>query len=263
MNSIRPYIAVLHQQFLNSFAKMMAFRVSMIIAASVEISVFLTFYLTANFLFNHIDTIGTWRRPEFMFFTFWYLMVMSTHNAFLAPNFWNFSMEIRTGNLDFRLLRPLGSLFDVFTAIQRPTSIMMLPIHIGFLIYYGAQAHLTGLSWTLLLPLLLLSFSLVALVEMAIAMTVFWTKGGEGLNFIRMQSQQFQRWPDFMFPDGIRRFFSSVIPILIALSFPVRFALNNTEWRGVLATALASIIFWFVVRLMWREGLKRYESASS
>lgn len=263
MSAIRPYITVLHQQFLNSFAKVMAFRVSMLLGATVEVAVFLTFYLTASFLFNHVDEIGPWRRVEFMFFTFWYLTVMSTHNAFLAPNFWNFSLEIRTGNLDFRLLRPLGSLFDVFTAIQRPTSIMMLPIHIGLLIFYGLQVPLSPVSWALLPALLLISFALVALIEMAIVMTVFWTKSGEGINFIRMQSQQFQRWPDFMFPERIRQVFSSVIPILLANSFPVQFALNNKEWPKIAITLVAVVFFWWIVRLMWREGLKRYESASS
>lgn len=263
MKTIRPYLAVLHQQFLNSFAKVMAFRLSMILSGLVELSVFLTFYLTANFLFNHVETLGSWRRPEFMFFTFWYLTVMTTHNAFLAANFWNFSMEIRTGALDFRLLRPLGSLFDVFTAIQRPTSIMMIPVQVGFLTYYGTQVHLSPLSWILLPVLLFLSFALVALIEMAIVMTVFWTKGGEGINFVRMQAQQFQRWPDFMFPDAIRRVFVQVVPILIAISFPVRFAINNQEWIGVLATLFAIGALWLVVRIMWREGLKHYESASS
>lgn len=263
MSSLKPYVAVLHQQFLNSFAKMMAFRVSMLLGLTVEWAVFLTLYLTARFLFNHIDHVGAWDRSEFMFFTFWYLLVMSTHNAFLAPNFWNFSTEVRTGNLDFRLVRPLGSLFDVFTAIQRPTSIMMLPVHAGFLIYFGIQVELGLASWLLITPLLMLSFALVALIEMAVVMTIFWTKGGDGINFIRIQCQQVQRWPDFMFPDGVRRVFSFLIPILIAITFPVRFILDNQEWSGLVAVVVAAIVFWLLVRTLWNWGLRRYESASS
>jgi ABC-2 type transport system permease protein len=263
MTSLKPYVSVLHQQFLNSFAKVMAFRVSMLLGVLVEWAVFFTFYLTARFLFNHIDHIGAWDRSEFMFFTFWYLLVMSTHNAFLAPNFWNFSMEVRTGNLDFRLLRPLGSLFDVFTSIQRPASIMMLPVHAGFLVYFGIDVHLAFMSWLLIPPLLVLSFALVSLMEMAIVMMIFWTKGGDGINFIRMQCQQVQRWPDFMYPDGIRIIFSTLIPILIAVTFPVRFILDKREWKGLVAVAVAVVVFWLLVRTLWSSGLRRYESASS
>ena len=61
----------------------------------------------------------------------------------IAANFWNLSDEIRTGKLDFRLVRPLGSLFDVFTAYIRPISLVMLPLYGVALIYYGRLSELS------------------------------------------------------------------------------------------------------------------------
>jgi ABC-2 type transport system permease protein len=92
---------------------------------------------------------------------------------------------------------------------------------------------------------------------------MLWVKGGDGVNFIRMQGQQLQRWPDFMYPSGVRYLFTRVIPTLAAMSFPARFVVDRREWPGVVYVFGAAIVMWFVVGVIWRAGLRQYESASS
>ena len=102
-----PYIRVLRQQMLNSLAKLMSFRLNFVLSVLFDAAAFVTFYFTTDFLFLHISHIGTWSRENFLFYIFWLQSVNCVHAGIVAPNFWNLASEIRDGNLDFRLLRPL------------------------------------------------------------------------------------------------------------------------------------------------------------
>lgn len=263
MRALRPYLAVLYQVLLNSLARFLTFRLSVMLNLVVEVSAFLSLLLPVYFLLSQLGHIGPWGRDQFMFYVFWYQVVFCLQGSLISPNFWNFSTEVRTGNLDFRLLRPLGALFDVLTAVTRPGALAMLPVYVGCLGYYLYVLKIPLIVCVFVPFLLGLSWALVALLEICIALSMLWVKGGDGVNFIRMQGQQLQRWPDFMYPNSVRYLFTRVIPTLAAMSFPARFVVDRREWPGVVYVFGAATVMWFVVGVIWRAGLRQYESASS
>jgi ABC-2 type transport system permease protein len=263
MTIAKAYLGVLGQLLLNSLAKLLSFRLNFILFLFSELAAFGTLYLTVDFLYQHIATVGGWNRVQFMVFIFWWQCVMNLHSAFAAPNFWNFASELQNGNLDFRLLRPLGSLFDIFTAITRPISLVMLPLNAAFLVHYGAQIPFSVFDWLAIVPLLLLSFSLTILIELLIAMSMFWTTGGDGVNFIRIQCQQISKWPDFVYPRIFRTVFTLGIPVLATSTFCVRALFHDGAWWEVPFLVVACIALWCGIARLWRLGLQRYESASS
>jgi len=258
-----PYIQVLRQQSLNSLAKLMSFRLNFVLTVLFDVVSLATFYFTAEVLFLHISHIGDWKREHFMFFIFWMHSLYCIHSGFVAPNFWNLGVEIRNGNLDFRLLRPLGSLFDVFTAMNRPISLLVLPVGIGFMIYYGRVLHIDTRAWCAMPFLWLISLVILVFLEVLISMGLFWTHGGDGINFIRIQCQQFQRWPDFVYPKTIRLIFTRMFPLLAAGTFPVRAVFGDGEWWEIPFLLVAILVSWFGIGKLWAIGLRRYESTSS
>ncbi len=263
MRILLPYCQVFCQQLVNSTSKLLAFRISFIATILAEAASFLTVYLSAELIFSHINELGSWQREEFMLFLFWVQSLLSLHLALISANFWNLSDEIRTGKLDFRLLRPLSSLFDIFTAYIRPASLCTFPLYICCFIYYGTTIGLPWLSWLVAPLLFCLSFALQVFIEIAIAMAMFWTTSGDGINFIRLNSQQVQRWPDFVYPETFRTLFTRIIPILIAGSFSCRFLLGTGTWSEVTYFIGAIVASLLVILRLWRTALLRYESASS
>ena len=257
------YVSVLKQQFLNSLAKLMSFRLSFFLTVLFDIAGFITFYYTTDIIFAHVTSIGGWTRDHFLFFIFWMQSVNCLHSSIAAPNFWNFATEIRNGSLDFRLLRPLGSLFDVFTAVTRPIGLLVLPVVLGFVIHYGIKLHVTLGGWIAMPFLWLLTFVLLALLEILMSMGLLWTKGGDGINFVRIQMQQFQRWPDFVYPGALRILFSRIFPILAVGTFPVKAVLGQGEWWEIPFLVCMTFFIWGLIGKVWILGLRRYESASS
>lgn len=263
MSTLRPYIRVIRQQIANSLAKLMAFRVSFLFLILVEVASLITAYVPASFLFNHVERLGPWNRSEFMFFIFWIQGMFCCHNGLVAPNFWNFAAEIRTGALDFRLLRPLGSVFDVMTAISRPATLMMLPFSAACLVYFGLQIRLSVLAWLTMPFVFGLAFLTMVVIELNLACLAFWTKGGDGANFVRMQCQQIQRWPDFMYPKRSRLFFSTAFPVLASGSFSVQFLFDTSRWDRIVLMGFVTLLFWLLASYLWSRGVRQYESASS
>jgi ABC-2 type transport system permease protein len=263
MSTITAYRRVLYQTFLNSLAKLLSLRFSFFLFVLAELASFFTFYLSIDFLFQNISSIGSWDRTRFMFFIFWWQSVMNIHSALAAPNFWNFSTELQSGNLDFRLVRPLGSLFDTFTAITRPIALGILPLNFGFLLYYGFQLHLSIPQWLALVPLLALSLLVTVLVELVISMAMFWTTEGDGINFIRIQCQQIQKWPDYLYPRAFRFSFTYILPLLASTTFCVRALFGEANWWEIPFLMCSAIALWIAVAKLWSCGLRRYESASS
>ncbi len=47
---------------------------------------------------------------------------------------------------------------------------------------------------------------------------------------MRIQGQQLQRWPDFMYPESVRIVLGRVIPMLAVGSVPVRMMLGTAQW---------------------------------
>ncbi len=260
---VGPYIGVAYQRLVNSFAVLTSFRLSAYLTILTDIAFPLSMYLSAKVIFQHVGRIGSWGETEFLFFIVWMQTLSALHSGIAAPNFWNFATELRMGSLDYRLVRPLGVLFDCFTAILRPVPILFMPVYVLILLCTGASLNIPLTQW-LLSPLYFsVSFLALLLVELLISMSMFWTTSGEGINFVRIQAQQLQRWPDFMYPEWIRITLGRVIPMLAVGSVPVRMMLGTAQWWEGPLLLLTTALLWFVVARVWRIGIRRYESASS
>jgi ABC-2 type transport system permease protein len=257
------YYSVFYQNCLNATAKLLSFRVNFILSFIVEFSSAVIAYTTIAFIFNHINQLGSWDRDHFMLFASWMQSILCLHTTIGAPNFWNFSDELQNGKLDFRLLRPIGSLFDAFTAIIRPSSAVVFPLHLAIFAYFACQVGLSWVSWIIALPLLILAFLILLLTELVVALFMFWTIQGDGINFLRMQGQQLQKWPDFIYPTPIRSIFTFFFPLLIPGSFSIMFLLNPGEIKYLIIMLFIFVILILLVSYQWKLGLRRYESASS
>jgi ABC-2 type transport system permease protein len=185
------------------------------------------------------------------------------HMTFISESFWNFSHDIRTGKLDFVLIKPIGTLFQIFFRFIRPGTLFNGFVPWALLIFYGQKIGLDFWSWMALPLLVMFGFLLLVSIEILISMSMFWTVESFGINFLRMQLQQLSRWPDFVYRFYARKFFSFGIPVLLIGSAPVNFLIDHESWPRLFEMLGVFIITTVLIRFAWRRGLKSYESASS
>ena len=263
MSALRKYISLYQSFFMTSLSEAMSFRAHFVLVILVDLFFYASALLSVSFIYDHVPTIGPWSREEFLFFLSFIMVIDHINMTFVSPGYWEFAHDLRLGNLDFVLLKPVGTLFPIFFKRLRVGTLCIFFVPWSLLIYYGIQAELPFSSWFLLPVMVVIGATLMISVGMLIAMGMFWTVEAIGLNFLRMQLQTVSRWPDFVYLHVFRFAFSFILPVLLVGSAPVRFLFDHSAWELLLAMILATIVCCTLISVFWRAGLRRYESASS
>ena len=261
---MRHYWQVYKEFFKTSIAEATTYRANFFLIFFVDAAFYASTFASVDFLFSHIDHIGVWNRDQFMFFITLTLAIDSLDMIFLGRNYWTFSDDLKLGNLDFVLLRPIHSLFIVFFRYITIYSFSYAMLVWPLFIYFAIKADLSFVSWLLLPPAIVLSFILIALIQFLVCTLMFWTIEGASINFLRMQFVKVGRYPDFVYQRLTKKIFTIVIPILLATSAPAHFLLDPShQWHRLLLLILFILIFWAILMKVWKAALNRYESASS
>lgn len=263
MSAIKRYGRVYKQYWVQQLAIASSFRVNFILMLVLDVFYYVGTLLTIDIIFDYSGHIGDWSRNEFMLFAAFFLAVDNAHMAFIAQSFWMFAANIRTGQLDHYLVKPVHPVFSIFVQHFRPSLLLSAIIPWGAMYYYATQIELSWLSM-LSIPILVLSgLFLLACVEIALSMLNFVTIEGQGINFVRMQLQAVGRWPDFIYSTAARLVFTLAVPVLMVVSFPVKFLLDNSRVDLLGGLLLANAVFFVLMLRAWRWGTRRYQSASS
>lgn len=254
-----------YKRFLQAaFAESSTYRLNFSLIILVDIVFYFGALASGEILFGNVESIGDWNREQFLFFIAFTLAVDHLHMTFFAESFWRFSEHVRTGGLDFILLRPVGAFFSTFFQHIRIPSILVGIIPWYFLWHYGYELQLVAWQCLLLIPLLLCALALQLCLEFLLTMLTFWLIESTGLNDIRLQLQQLSRWPDFIYLRPLRILFTYLCPILMISSVPVHTLFEPTVYLPLLGGMLMFIAgIACLTRYFWRKGLRQYESASS
>ncbi|MCO4794596.1 MAG: ABC-2 family transporter protein [Bacteriovoracaceae bacterium] len=263
MSSIKHYLSVYKKFIETSFSVQLSFRTSFALLIFMDLFFYISTLATVDFIYDHVAVIGPWEKNKLMFFISFMLCVDHLHMTLLSESFWVLSRQIRTGELDFILLKPVHSIFTIFFRYIRPSSLTNTIAAWGFLIYFGSKVPLTTTAWLILPILLIMAFILLAIIEIIISTAMFWLTEGLGINFLRMQIQSLARWPDYIYKVLARRLFTVLMPILLIGSAPVRFMLDLKSWDYIAGMIAAIFVFGFLMFKIWSRALIRYESASS
>lgn len=270
----------------NSLVREMTFRTNFILQCVSTISwtaMNLGFYVI---IFSHTKSIGFqtgWGREEFFVFLATTWIVNSLVQAFFMPNAQEFSELIRTGNLDFALLKPIDTQFLIsFTKVDW-SSIPNLLFAVGLLVYSLATLMHDPANPLRLDPVTLLLYPLYIVlgiiimysVMIALASTSIWLGRNQTLYNFWFYLTNFYRQPMEIYQKGIMGWslwgvFTFVIPILVVANVPARLlakplrpGLEPWEWALTLWALVAAVVALVLSRWVFRKALLSYRSASS
>ena len=260
MKTVSKYFFLYREFFKTSLSRELSFRSNFLIQSVMNLSFIGMYFFTSLFIFNHIEHIGLWNKTEFLFFLSFVFAVDQTHYLFFSLNFWEFSGDVRLGNLDFRLLKPFHTLFTVLLRNIAVPGLFTVCVSYLMLIYFGIHADLSALLWLSLPFCLLLSLFFLLGIEVLISLLNFFTVDGVGINQLRLQVQHLCRWPDFIYRNPGRLF---LIPFLVITSVPVRWILDVSYWSFLLMMFCGLVLIWSVIFFLWPKALTFYESPSS
>jgi ABC-2 type transport system permease protein len=216
-------------------------------------------------IYRHTGHIGGWDANELQVLLGAYYWLEFFVWTFGYPNLGRLSTYVNTGELDFFLLKPLNSQFQVslrrFSPHNMASLIPATVLLVNGIRGAGLQA---GPGQAALFLALLAAGVLIFYSLWFLSVTlIFWMTRGHNLQELFLVSLQVARVPTEIFSPAVRFLVSFVVPVGMVTVFPTRALLGTLgpELAAYMA-ATAAALLWLSSRF-WRFALRRYASASS
>lgn len=275
MASHPSYLGVFLTFARNSLIRDMTFRANFLIEVVSSMSWMIMNLGFYALVFQYTSNIEGWAKYQFFVFIATTMFVNSLVQAFFMPNAQELSELVRTGGLDFALLKPIDTQFLV--SLRRVNWSSLGNFFIALVLLGYALPRIDGLELTLvkiaLYPLYVLMGVLILYsVMITLAATSIWLGRNQSLYDFWFYITNFSRYPMEIYqgPWGtpLRQIFTFVIPILVVINVPAGILAKpldtaNGGWQlagYAVAATLGSLAF---SRAIFNQALKSYRSASS
>ncbi len=265
----------------NSLVRDLSFRGNFLIeaaGATAWTAMNVGFYLL---IFQYTTQIGPdsgWGKYEFFIFLATTMFVNSVVQAFFMPNMQQFSELIRTGGLDFALLKPIDTQFII--SLQRVEWSTLSNFFVGILMLVYSLWKLTTrpvnplpiepLAFVLFPFYLFCGIAIMYSLIISLAATSIWLGRNQTLYNFWFYITNFSRYPMEIYGgtygDPLRWFFSFIIPVLLVINVPAAIMakpLSIANWELPAFAVLATVGSLFASRWVFTRALLSYRSASS
>lgn len=279
-----PYGKVFLTFARNSLVRDMSFRANFVFQCLSSLCWAMMNFGLFQIIYGHANSIGEgWGKAEFFIFlgTIW--IINSIIQTFFMANAQEFSELIRTGNLDFALLKPIDTQFLIsfprITWAQLPNGFL----GVALIIYHldllardsGKDLHISAGSIFGFLVLIACGVVVMYSVMIVLASTSIWLGRNQQLHSFWFYITNFYRYPMEIYQTNAIGWafwavFTFVVPILVVSNVPARilaqpsgYPFQAWEW-GLAGYAVLSAIFSVLAsRWIFKLALKSYRSASS
>lgn len=247
----------------------LSMRGNFLIKVSVEVlwlGILLAFYET---VFARTSVVASWSKQDYLFFVGCFFAINGVLETLFLENCNEFSNLVRTGDLDFLLVKPIDEQFLITCRridwSVSPNILMGMGVMVVSLWNKGWEFDLLrvglftvtftcGVAIAYAFMLVLTSFS-VWLVRNQSLMEMWWLFS----SLARYPREIFQRgWAQSM--DVV---FTYLLPILLVVNVPARTMVKLIEPRMIGFIILVTIVSLWASRLFFQRALRSYRSASS
>ena len=285
LERMRPrYMQVFLTFARNSLVRDMTFRMNFILQCFTSISwtvMNIGFYLIVFQFTKQIGVNTGWAQYQFFIFLATTWLINSLVQAFFMPNAQEFSELIRTGNLDFALVKPIDTQFLI--SFQKVDWAALSNFWMGIVLLSFSLWKLMTMPEAplqlhpvvfLLYPVFIICGCLIMYsVMITLAATSIWLGRNQTLYNFWFYLTNFSRYPMEIYWSGwgwsLWGVFTFLIPVLVVINVPARLLaqpMNPREpWELWLTgfALLATVLSLWISRAIFRRALLSYRSASS
>jgi ABC-2 type transport system permease protein len=265
----------------NSLVRDLSFRSNFLIeaiGATSWVIMNVGFYLLIFQFTKQIGPDSGWGKYEFFVFLATTMFVNSVMQAFFMPNMQEFSELIRTGGLDFALLKPIDTQFIVSLQRIEWSTLSNFLVGIALLVYSLWKLTTREVDPLVIQPVTYLLFPFYIFCGIAImyslmislAATSIWLGRNQTLYNFWFYITNFSRYPMEIYSgtygSPLRWFFTFIIPVLVVINVPASIMakpLAAVGWQLPLFAIFATVFSLSASRWVFRRALLSYRSASS
>ncbi len=265
---LKKYSQIEWAFFKASLVADLEYRFNFILLITAEFIWYSTQLILFEVLYRHTNLIGGWKLDQMRVFMFLALFIDSIYMILWDSNFTKFNDDVRKGNLDLLLTKPVNSLFMMSSQKLSISHVPCFFVTGAGLIW--ALSQLPDFTWSRLLWLLLMipaGLSVIFCARFALNATAILFTRADFLQYVWYSLFRLGLRPDgiyYSFLGGALRFILIfVLPFAMIASIPARFLMEPINpWIALWATVMPLISF-YALSKYWRYCLRNYTSASS
>lgn len=257
----------IYRHFLSLAVKyMLEYRLNFFVRSLHNFFYVATFLITTLVIFNYTKTLGGWSKDEAL------ILFSLTHISFGIQSFLFLRgveefmrLRVKNGSLDFDLLKPVNHQFIAFFRTPWVDSILFTIAMSAFFIHQliVIKLHLTFINLLLFIINYLLCTLIWYFILSTYATLAFYVTRAQQLMYFMEKASDFAQYPTHIFPKTIQWAFFTFVPIALFAYIPSSILLGkNVHMMWTIILIILPISF-IINKIAWREGLKRYSSASS
>jgi len=267
------YGRVLWMFFRNSLVRELTFRGNFIITVLTRAFWFAAQLTLFQIIYRNVSDIADWSREEYFAFMATGMLINAIVETFFMPNCANFSELIRTGNLDFALLKPIDTQFLISFEkmnLAMLNQVLLAGALLGYSLYsIGRLPQLNEVAMYVLL--LGVGVAFFYSLMLSLASTSVWFGRNQGLYDFWFYITVFARYPRSIYVresitgNLLSVAFTYFIPILLVVTVPARVllaTLDPSSWFAFVPFVAAAVGL-LLSRAVFHWSLKYYRSASS
>ncbi|EFM11976.1 protein of unknown function DUF990 [Paenibacillus curdlanolyticus YK9] len=261
---MKRYFYIFFKSFKFSLINQMQHKFNFLLMLPVNLvwtmeEIFITFIF-----YNYTNMMYGWQKEEFILLIGTYFIVDSLFTSVLLPNINDLSERIRTGNLDFFLLKPIDTQFLAMTHRVDVGLVYAFSIGVSVVAISLAQLDIGLPVYKLLLYILLvingaLCFASIVFILGSFA---FKTIKIDYVDSIFLTFAQFCKKPFDIYPALVKKLMLYLVPLGFVSYVPSAFLLNKIGYVWLLSFAITPLLFW-ISRKIWLMSLRDYEGASA
>ena len=216
-------------------------------------------------IFNYTDLLANWSYWQILLIFCFQQLNFYFIYIFIMPSLREFHDQIRKGNFDFIINKPLDSQF--FSSVQKFTfSVSLCFVIMLIFLGYILQQLNWQFNWLQIIITLYLFCCSVIIVYAClnlIACLSFWFIRAEALTQVWFETYNISEYPRQIYHGWLKFIFCYILPFLLFFNLPAEAIQGIYHWPELLFISIFTLAITIFNRWFWNLSIKHYSSASS
>ncbi len=260
----RRWLRVLAALWRVNVSEELQYRVNFVTSLAGTLFSLATAWLTVSLFFRHASGIGGWTYWEVVVLLGVFTALSGVVEAVLRPGIGQLAEQVRSGDLDLVLVRPVDA--QVLVSFRGIDIWRITDVAVGLVVIGYALVRLDRVPH--LLEIAAFGVALAAATAVVYALWValmslaFWFVAVENLWVLFDAVFEGARYPVSAYPGALRVLFVYLVPVAWTTTIPAGALTGRFRPEIALASALAGAAAVLLARLLWRTAIRRYTGAS-
>ena len=231
----------------------------------VHVSSFIVNILFFEIIYSQIKSINGWNYYQTLIVLGVSSIITGLGSGTFFPFFWGFGRQIRHGDFDMKLIKPVDIQFqsafhwiDLEDVIQLPLGIILIIYCLQRLIFSPGILSIF-LFVILIINTMVILFSLVSLI---LSMAFKFVRVDASVHFF-WSIVNISHYPAKAIRSTSILVLTLLVPLALLTSVPAEVIFGRIEWSWVSGSLISGFVLFFFSRWVFLRSVRNYTSASS